>query len=147
MNKAEYHRYLASREWAVLKEQVRARSEGFCERCAVGPYQETHHLTYEHVGAELLDDLLAVCSPCHAFLSAKSNEDPAENVKVVVLAVAGNNCSAQDAVIETILNNPGLRAVGHPTGIVFSIDRFHRLPAWAEKDKNYQLGSRLEVKE
>jgi hypothetical protein len=71
-----YGEYLASREWALLKEQVRKRSSGFCERCSVRPYQDTHHLTYERIGNEELDDLLAVCRPCHEYLSGKRKDDP-----------------------------------------------------------------------
>ena len=35
-----------------------------------------HHLTYERMGAELLEDLMAICDPCHEFLSGKSEDDP-----------------------------------------------------------------------
>ena len=75
--RVDYGRYLASREWALLKEQVRLRCWGHCERCLVGSYEETHHLTYERIGHEVLDDLLAVCRNCHEFLSGKSDTDPA----------------------------------------------------------------------
>jgi hypothetical protein len=78
MNRSDYKAYLASREWAVLKEQVRDRCAGMCERCFFGPYQETHHLTYERVGHERLEDLLAVCSACHEYVSAKRTHDPAD---------------------------------------------------------------------
>lgn len=74
----DYQRYLASREWALLKEQVRKRSGDICERCLMAPYQETHHLTYARIGHEDLADLLAVCKPCHQFLSGKSDIDPCE---------------------------------------------------------------------
>lgn len=72
----DYQRYLASREWALLKEQLRVRGNGHCERCLRAPYQETHHLTYARTGHEKLEDLLAVCAPCHEFLSAKTDYDP-----------------------------------------------------------------------
>ncbi len=75
MNPSEYQRYLCSREWALLKEQVRERSHGKCERCG-GPYSQVHHLTYERIGHELPTDLIGVCDPCHEFLSGKSNTDP-----------------------------------------------------------------------
>jgi hypothetical protein len=78
MDKSEYQKYLCSREWALLKEQVRARCHGYCERCRDGKYESTHHLTYERVGSEELEDLLAVCGNCHKFLSAKSKIDPIE---------------------------------------------------------------------
>jgi hypothetical protein len=71
-----YKRYLASREWGLLKAAVRERCDGQCERCYDGPYQETHHVTYERIGHEQIADLLAVCSPCHRFLSGVSNYDP-----------------------------------------------------------------------
>lgn len=74
--RVNYHEYLASREWALKKRQVRERSGGLCERC--GAAQEaTHHLTYERLGDERLDDLLAVCRPCHEFLSGVIDTDPA----------------------------------------------------------------------
>jgi hypothetical protein len=72
----DYPRYLASREWAQRKEAVRRRARGICERCDNGPMRSVHHLTYEHVGCEPLEDLLGVCNPCHNFLSAKSDFDP-----------------------------------------------------------------------
>ena len=77
MTKDERFRYYASREWAVLKEAVRERSGGKCERCLVAEHEETHHVTYERMGWELPEDLQGVCGPCHEFLSGKSAEDPA----------------------------------------------------------------------
>lgn len=37
--------------------------------------QSVHHLTYERIGDELMSDLLAVCNPCHDWLSGKTDED------------------------------------------------------------------------
>lgn len=82
MTKAEYHRYLASREWALLKEAVRARSQGRCEHCGLADYEETHHLTYERIGNERIRDLLGVCHECHEYLSGKSDKDPRTKVMV-----------------------------------------------------------------
>ncbi len=76
MEKAEYHKYLASREWAKKKWAVRKRAGGNCERCHKNPIAATHHLTYERVGKELLEDLQGVCSECHAYESAVSDVDP-----------------------------------------------------------------------
>lgn len=76
MSREAYHIYLASREWAVLRERVRERSRGRCERCVLGRHEETHHVSYARVGSEHLSDLLGVCSRCHMFLSAKATWDP-----------------------------------------------------------------------
>ena len=76
MTRFDYKRYLASREWAILRESVRARAGGRCERCWIGQHEDTHHLTYERIGQESLDDLLAVCAPCHDYLSGHAQHDP-----------------------------------------------------------------------
>lgn len=73
----DYQAYLASREWSLKREAVRERSNNECERCWKAPQQAVHHLSYEHIGDEPLDELLAVCNPCHEWLSGKSNDDPA----------------------------------------------------------------------
>jgi hypothetical protein len=41
-----YQRYLCGREWGVLKEAVRRRCRGICERCNHYPMDHVHHLTY-----------------------------------------------------------------------------------------------------
>lgn len=79
MNKSEYAEYLASREWAVLKVAVKKRAKGLCERCTMAPIDATHHLTYERIGHENLDDLQGVCADCHSFLSGLSDIDPLEH--------------------------------------------------------------------
>ncbi len=73
----DYQTYLASREWALLKRQVKARSKGKCERCRYGDHEQTHHLTYARIGHEWLEDLQGVCRECHEFLSGVSDRDPA----------------------------------------------------------------------
>lgn len=78
MSKADYQAYLASREWAILKNAVRERACGICERCLASPIQSTHHLTYERIYHEELTDLLGVCDPCHKWLSGKEDLDPDE---------------------------------------------------------------------
>lgn len=80
----DYQRYLASREWAVLKEAVRERCQNTCEICFRGPHQDTHHLTYTRIGAEDLDDLIGVCRPCHEWLSGKTGVPPLNDFQVVV---------------------------------------------------------------
>lgn len=87
-----YQEYLASREWAVKREAVRKRSGNKCERCYTNPQQAVHHKTYERVGNERLEDLIAICHPCHEFLSAKSSIDPvSDGVKVYLAGPITNN--------------------------------------------------------
>lgn len=80
-----YKRYLASREWALLKQAVHKRARGTCERCPTSnAIAAVHHLTYERIGREELADLQAVCAGCHVYLSGHSDVDP---VAEAVLAV------------------------------------------------------------
>lgn len=72
----KYQLYLASREWAEKKEQVKSRSRGTCERCRYAAGEQVHHLTYARKYNEPLEDLMHLCEPCHEFLSAKSSHDP-----------------------------------------------------------------------
>lgn len=82
--KEKYSAYLCSREWSVLKEAVKARSGGVCERCEASPMDHVHHLTYERKYAERLEDLQACCRQCHDFIHAKSDHDPTENRPIVL---------------------------------------------------------------
>lgn len=72
----DYQAYLASRAWALLREEVRERSGNTCEHCFMSPQQAVHHLTYERIGHEDLRDLMAICNPCHEWLSGKSKHNP-----------------------------------------------------------------------
>lgn len=72
----DYQAYLASREWSLLRERVRERSGNRCEHCCHARQQSVHHLTYKNLGNEDLHELLAVCEPCHEFLSGKSDHNP-----------------------------------------------------------------------
>jgi hypothetical protein len=76
MGRVDYRQYLASREWGVLRRQVKERAKGLCERCHTRPMKDTHHLTYQRLGSERLEDLLGVCRGCHSFLGGYSDQDP-----------------------------------------------------------------------
>jgi len=70
----EYQTYIRSDAWRQKRQQVIARAHGICERCGRWPIVNVHHLTYEHIGNEGLEDLLGVCSRCHRELH---KEEPA----------------------------------------------------------------------
>jgi hypothetical protein len=75
-DKEKYQAYLCSREWGVLKEQVRERASNKCERCLMFPMNAVHHLTYVRKYNEALEDLQAICTSCHEFTHGKSDVDP-----------------------------------------------------------------------
>lgn len=69
MNKTTYKRYLRTQNWQKLRFEVLKRSGGKCERCGYQPYKrgglQIHHLSYDRVGHESLEDLIAICPRCH----------------------------------------------------------------------------------
>ena len=65
-----YSRYLVTRRWQARRRLVLMRDGGRCRRCGRRGNQ-VHHLTYERVGHEHLDDLVLLCGPCHAAADAR----------------------------------------------------------------------------
>ena len=59
-----YVTYIASPEWASKRRQVLKRAGFVCECCQLRRATEVHHLTYERIPDEPLDDLLALCADC-----------------------------------------------------------------------------------
>ncbi len=79
--KDRYQAYLTSREWGLLRQQVKARSGGICERCKINPSDAVHHLTYERKYNERLEDLQDICEACHQYEHGLSDEDPLEKIE------------------------------------------------------------------
>ncbi len=72
-----YLKYLKSREWLALRRQVIERCGDKCERCGKFSVAEVHHLTYDRVYHEALEDLQGLCGHCHAFLHGERTDDGA----------------------------------------------------------------------
>jgi hypothetical protein len=60
-----YAQYLETDAWQAIRAKVLRRANGVCEGCMDARPTEIHHLTYQHVGQELLFELVALCRPCH----------------------------------------------------------------------------------
>jgi hypothetical protein len=63
--RSRYHRYLRSPKWKERRKKVLERAEDRCEGCRAAKPTEVHHLNYDHVGDELLYELVALCRDCH----------------------------------------------------------------------------------
>jgi len=71
-----YREYLASPEWRTRAEEAKRRAGGRCMLCnSSGPLQ-AHHRTYDRVGNEAPDDLVALCDDCHAGYHRWRRGDP-----------------------------------------------------------------------
>lgn len=60
-----YNDYLKSPEWLERRRLVLERENHRCEGCRQQRAVHVHHLTYDHVGNELLYELRALCEDCH----------------------------------------------------------------------------------
>jgi 5-methylcytosine-specific restriction endonuclease McrA len=63
--RVKYEDYLRSEQWQSKRRLVFQRCAGICEGCRQAKATQVHHLTYEHLGDELLWELAAVCRECH----------------------------------------------------------------------------------
>jgi 5-methylcytosine-specific restriction endonuclease McrA len=63
--KRAYEEYINSPAWRFKRQLVLDRDGGICQGCRKREAQEVHHLTYVRFGAEMLFDLISVCTDCH----------------------------------------------------------------------------------
>jgi len=61
-------KYLASPKWQQLKMHVKLRDGFHCKKCNSKHKLEVHHITYQNLGAEHLEDLVTLCRTCHGKL-------------------------------------------------------------------------------
>ncbi len=72
----KYGLYLQSPEWKTVRAAVLKRCNYTCEGCGRARATEAHHLTYEHVGHELLFELVGLCHDCHQAADNKTHGTP-----------------------------------------------------------------------
>ena len=60
-----YNQYLRTPEWQARRIAALERDNYVCRGCLRNRATEVHHLKYEHVGNELLFELVGLCHVCH----------------------------------------------------------------------------------
>lgn len=65
MTKATYAEYLRSSHWKVTRARKLEEVGRRCQLCGQTHHIEIHHNTYQHLGHESMNDLIALCSGCH----------------------------------------------------------------------------------
>jgi hypothetical protein len=61
-----YNWYLSTPHWRTKREEILKLCRGVCEKCNSRPVSEIHHMNYERLGAEDLEDIAGLCSWCHS---------------------------------------------------------------------------------
>lgn len=65
MPKNEYANYMNSARWTAFREVALARAKRRCRACSSPDDLHVHHLTYERLGNERLEDVVVLCENCH----------------------------------------------------------------------------------
>jgi len=83
-----YKKYLDTRHWHNIRESVLNRDEHRCVKCSidVNLLAHVHHLTYERIGNEFMDDLITLCPNCHNEIH-KDDVKKIEPIKLVPILV------------------------------------------------------------
>ena len=72
MRKQAYAEYRETDAWRAKRAQALARDKGVCQGCLSRRATQVHHLSYAHVGDELLFELISLCDECHERVHAGS---------------------------------------------------------------------------
>jgi hypothetical protein len=67
--KIDYKSYINSEQWKDISSKAKERAKWKCQLCNKGGDNttlHTHHRTYENLGEEKDEDLIVLCSNCHA---------------------------------------------------------------------------------
>lgn len=62
---ARYNAHLRSDLWRNIRQRVLLRDRELCQGCLLAPAAHVHHTTYDHLGDELLFELVSLCVGCH----------------------------------------------------------------------------------
>ncbi len=70
-----YTEYIASELWES-KRNERIAIDGYkCSKCGVEKPLEVHHLTYNNLGSESMEDLVTLCAHCHYLKHKEAHND------------------------------------------------------------------------
>lgn len=57
--------YLSSEHWKRFRAKALAHAGYRCRKCPATTTLQVHHLTYDRLGHELLEDVVVLCNSCH----------------------------------------------------------------------------------
>ena len=61
-----YHEYMESDEWKAVRGKRMKLDHFQCTMCGTAKNLTVHHITYDRLGREDMDDLITLCKGCHA---------------------------------------------------------------------------------
>lgn len=89
---ATYNDYIHSSTWANVRRRYRKSDRPqACVLCDSDERIVLHHLTYERVGDEALDDLVALCRTCHSYVHDLERSGYIESLDPQAIELLRNN--------------------------------------------------------
>lgn len=61
----DYNKYIKSKEWRDKRNELFTLKGKECEQCGSTHKINVHHISYDNLGNESLDDLQILCFQCH----------------------------------------------------------------------------------
>lgn len=61
----KYHEYIKSAQWQQRASAMKMHTGYRCENCGKSRNLTVHHLNYDHLGDERIEDLKVLCWECH----------------------------------------------------------------------------------
>lgn len=77
----EYLKYIHSPLWFVKREEAFAHYGRQCKNCKSTMQLEIHHLSYRHLGHELMKELMVLCRKCHEAVHSVLDPLPTKPLK------------------------------------------------------------------
>ena len=75
----KYNEYINSDSWKLKCQEVLRRDNYKCRGCGKDKNLTTHHITYEHLFNEPLEDLITFCKSCHDAISISIKNEKSGN--------------------------------------------------------------------
>lgn len=72
----DYYEYLETTHWAETKKAAYRHHGMRCSECGSHKKLQMHHLSYENIGHESMEDLTPLCAECHTFTHTGKTDDP-----------------------------------------------------------------------
>ena len=69
-----YKDYLSTKHWQIKRNDFKRKFINECCMCQSTIRLNLHHMTYENIGAEKLEDLCFLCSSCHGLLHKQMDD-------------------------------------------------------------------------
>ncbi len=83
MNEREkFQKYIKSKKWNILRRKVLNRDNYTCQFCNSKKDLIVHHITYNNLFNETLNDLITICYKCHIKVHRKGDINTPEFVRV-----------------------------------------------------------------